>query len=109
MAAAFQQSGFQNNAFQIGATPAPLIDTHDGATIKKHRERLKKQSALAHDAIYRIPEKRPVLKLAADVLPDIPKIETPGFSAADVEKFIAEIELAKQIQDDEEAIIWLLQ
>ena len=41
MTTAFQISSFQNNAFQIDATPTVVIDTHDGG--KEHSERERKR------------------------------------------------------------------
>lgn len=96
MATAFQSSAFQNNAFQIDVINL-TIDTHDGA--RRHYERLKRQATFAD----KINLRKPTLDI------DVPGIKnelaratlTLGGPVHDHAKWL--------LEDDEEAIVWLLQ
>lgn len=116
MATAFQSNAFQNNAFQIIISPV-VRDTHDGANdhyIKKHRERLKKQAKLAEEAIYRNVHKENVLPI--DVIEEkeaqerpILTLKEPPPSAYKMAKMPLADPMQWLLDDDEEAILWLLQ
>lgn len=111
MSGIFNSSVFNNQVFNTGV--AAVVDTHDGA--EWHR-RKKHQAKLAEDAIYRNAP-RPKLKLKTPLEIDQIKLkEPPQLREITVAPFIYEIgrmPLANPDQwlldDDEEAILWLLQ
>lgn len=91
-----------------------VTDTHDIHLSKRHRDRLKRQAKLAEDAIYRnVP--RPILKLKTPTLPMDLRTEPfiPEVTVAPYIYDMGRMPLANPIQwlldDDEEAIGWLLQ
>lgn len=103
--------------YEQGSTPPPVtIDTHDGATIKRHHERLKRQAKLAEERIYRDAPKLGKPTLPIDVPQEDKPQERPVLTLRETlpEAYgMAALPLADPMQwlydDDEEAILWLMQ
>jgi hypothetical protein len=107
---AFQIGSFQSNAFQIqtGSVVPPIpTDTHDGWTIKRHQEKLKHQSKLNEERLYKNSFQRPTLTI------DLPEETKIAIAAAvnplEVTNLLEQVRMRKLLDDDEEALTWLLQ
>lgn len=107
MLSAFQSNAFQSNAFQIernGIVPVTPTDTHDWATIDRHRKKLKHQAKLAEDRLY---QKKPTITI------DLPNEQrqaiTNAISAEEVTKIMEQVRMKRILDDDDEALIWLFQ